>query len=82
LVLLTGPGVLAVDTPGEVPDALRSLTLLTDNFDRALDPGQRRALLQVAVRMAARGHIRCVGAVSDATWAAGEEGVTVVHLGP
>ncbi|WP_129311712.1 ATP-binding protein [Streptomyces sp. L2] len=82
LVLLTGPGVLAVDTPGEVPDALRSLTLLTDNFDRALDPGQRRALLNVAVRMAARGHIRCVGAVSDATWAAGEEGVTVVHLGP
>ncbi|MGW3207583.1 AAA family ATPase [Streptomyces sp. NPDC001135] len=80
LVLLTGPGVLALDAPGEVPDALRTLTVLTDGFDRCLDPAQRRALLRTAVRMGGRGHIRCVGAVSDASWAAGTEGVTVVHL--
>ncbi|MGW5369461.1 AAA family ATPase [Streptomyces sp. NPDC004009] len=82
LVLLTGPGVLAVDTPGEVPDALRTLTVLTDGFDRGLDPAQRRALLLTAARMGERGHIRCVGAVSDASWAVGTEGVTVVHLRP
>ncbi|WP_031169082.1 AAA family ATPase [Streptomyces durhamensis] len=80
LVLLTGPGVLDVDAPGEVPDALRTLTVLADGFDRCLDPAQRRELLRTAVRMGERGHIRCVGAVSDASWAAGTEGVTVVHL--
>ncbi|MEU6770372.1 ATP-binding protein [Streptomyces sp. NPDC046759] len=80
LVLLTGPGVLDVDTPGEVPDALRTLTVLADGFDRGLDPCQRRELLRTAVRMGERGHIRCVGAVSDASWATGVQGVTVVHL--
>ncbi|WP_333775095.1 ATP-binding protein [Streptomyces sp. IBSBF 3136] len=82
LVLLTGPGVLDVDTPGEVPDALRTLTVLADGFDRCLDPDQRRALLRTAARMGERGHIRCVGAVGDASWAVGTEGVTVVHLKP
>ncbi|MEV6113329.1 ATP-binding protein [Streptomyces sp. NPDC052109] len=80
LVLLTGPGVLDLDAPGEVPDALRTLTVLADGLDRGLDPAQRRELLRTAVRMGERGHIRCVGAVSDASWAAGTEGVTVVHL--
>ncbi|MCS0602322.1 ATP-binding protein [Streptomyces sp. LP11] len=80
LVLVTGPGVLDVDAPGEVPDALRSLTVLADGFDRALDPFQRRALLETAAGMGRRGHVRCVGAVSDASWAAGVDGVTVVHL--
>jgi hypothetical protein len=32
--------------------------------------------------MCERGHIRLVGAVSDASWAAGVDGVTVVHLEP
>ncbi|WP_225827001.1 AAA family ATPase [Streptomyces naphthomycinicus] len=82
LVLLTGPGVLDVDTPGEVPDALRSLTVLADGFERALDPRQRRELLRTAARMGERGHIRCVAAVSDASWATGTPGVTVVHLNP
>jgi energy-coupling factor transporter ATP-binding protein EcfA2 len=82
LVLLTGPGVLDVDTPGEVPDALRTLTVLADGLDRSLDPHQRRELLRTAARMGERGHIRCVGAVSDASWAAGTPGVTVVHLNP
>jgi hypothetical protein len=80
LVLLTGPGVLEVDAPGEVPAALQTLTVLADGLDRALDPGQRGELLRLAARMCDRGHIRLVGAVSDASWAAGVSGVTVVHL--
>ncbi|MET7288476.1 ATP-binding protein [Streptomyces sp. NPDC005573] len=82
LVLLTGPGVLEVDAPGEVPDALRTLTVLADGLDRCLDPGQRRELLGAAARMGERGHIRCVGAVNDASWALGTRGATVVHLTP
>ncbi|WP_203350898.1 ATP-binding protein [Streptomyces sp. S-9] len=80
LVLLTGPGVLEADVPGEVPAALQCLTVLADGLDRALDPAQRAALLALAARMCERGHIRLVGAVSDATWAAGVSGATVVHL--
>ncbi|GGS36431.1 ATP-binding protein [Streptomyces janthinus] len=80
LVLLTGPGVLEVDPAGEVPAALQTLTVLADGFDRGLDGRQRLELLRLAARMCDRGHIRLVGAVSDASWAAGTEGVTVVHL--
>ena len=80
LVLLTGPGVLEVDPPGEVPAALQALTVLADGLDRQVDPAQRRALLRLAVRSAQDGHIRLLGAVSDASWAAGQHGVTVVHL--
>lgn len=82
LVLLTGPGVLTVDRPGEVPDALQTLTVLADGFDRALDVRQREQLLGLAVRMCDRGHIRLLGAVSDASWARGVAGATVVHLKP
>ncbi|WP_030939681.1 AAA family ATPase [Streptomyces sp. NRRL S-646] len=85
LVLLTGPGVLEVDTAGEVPAAMQTLTVLADGFDRSLDPRQRRELLRLALRTADRGHIRVVAAVSDASWAAGVDGpepVTVVHLEP
>lgn len=80
LVLLTGPGVLEVDAPGEVPAALQSLTVVADELDRALDPGQRGELLRLAARMCERGHIRLMGASSDVSWAAGVSGVTVVHL--
>lgn len=82
LVLLTGPGVLEVDAAAEVPPAMQTLTVLADGFDRSLDPRQRLELLRLAVRMGARGHIRIVAAVSDASWAAGTDGVTVVHLEP
>ncbi|MFE0511157.1 ATP-binding protein, partial [Streptomyces sp. NPDC058964] len=82
LVLLTGPGVLDVDPPHEVPDALRTLTVLADGLDRALDGRQRTELLRMAGRMCALGHIRLVGAVSDASWATGTDDVTVVHLEP
>ncbi|GAA2380423.1 biotin transporter BioY [Streptomyces coeruleofuscus] len=82
LVLLTGPGVLEVDPASEVPAALQTLTVLADGFDRNLDVRQRRELLRLAVRMCERGHIRLLGAVSDVSWAAGTDGVTVVHLEP
>jgi hypothetical protein len=82
LVLLTGPGVLTVDRPGEVPDALQTLTVLADGFDRALDVRQREQLLRLAARMCDRGHIRLLGTVSDASWAQEVPGVTVVHLEP
>nr|WP_310436357.1 ATP-binding protein [Streptomyces sp. 3330] len=82
LVLLTGPGVLDVDPAGEVPAAMQTLTLLADGLDRGLDVRQRAELLRLAVRMAERGHIRCVGAVGDGYGATLTEGATVVHLGP
>ncbi|MET7684011.1 ATP-binding protein [Streptomyces sp. NPDC005423] len=92
LVLLTGPGVLEVDPPGEVPAALRTLTVLADGLDRGLDVRQRAELLRLAARMCERGHIRFLGTVSDASWITGAgglgeesgaavaDGITVVHL--
>ncbi|MEU5697915.1 hypothetical protein [Streptomyces aurantiacus] len=80
MVLLTGPGVLEVDPAGEVPAALQTLTVLADGFDRDLDVRQLGLLVRLAARMCERGHIRLVGAVSDASWAAGVGGVTVVDL--
>lgn len=82
LVLLTGPGVLEVDPAGEVPSAMQTLTVLADGFDRGLDLRQRTGLAELAARMCERGHIRCVGAVSDAGWAARVAGATVVDLNP
>ncbi|MGW7366558.1 AAA family ATPase [Streptomyces sp. NPDC054841] len=82
LVLLTGPGVLAVDQAAEVPGALQSLTVLADGFDRCLDRRQARQLAALAASISAGGHLRLVGAVSDAETARGIEGVTVVDLVP
>ncbi|MFJ3668796.1 ATP-binding protein [Streptomyces sp. NPDC090106] len=82
LVLLTGPGVLEVDPAGEVPAAMQTLTVLADGLDRRLDPSQRAELLRLAVRMCDRGHVRLFGTATDASWAAGTPGVTVVHLNP
>ncbi|MGW4202407.1 AAA family ATPase [Streptomyces sp. NPDC004726] len=82
LVLLTGPGVLAMDPAAEIPAAYQSLTVLADGFDRCLDPKQARGLVSLAAEMAARGHVRLVGAVSDASFARGVDGVTVVDLMP
>ncbi|MEU9997812.1 hypothetical protein AB0I01_20670, partial [Streptomyces sp. NPDC050848] len=83
LVLLTGPGVLAMDQLGEVPAAMRTLTILADGLDRSLDGPQLRALFGLAADICADGHIRCVGAVGE--WAAGyareTPGVSVVDLG-
>ncbi|WP_229869136.1 ATP-binding protein [Streptomyces inusitatus] len=82
LVLLTGPGVLAMDQAAEVPSALQSLTVLADGFDRCLDPRQARELASLAAEMAGRGHVRLTGAVADASFARGVDGVTVVDLVP
>ncbi|MHA5053763.1 AAA family ATPase [Streptomyces sp. SD15] len=82
LVLLTGPGVLEVDPAGEVPAALQTLTVLADGFDRGLDAGQAGELVRLAARMCERGHIRLVGAVSDASRVFEAAGVTVVDLTP
>jgi energy-coupling factor transporter ATP-binding protein EcfA2 len=82
LVLLTGPGVLDVDPVGEVPAAMQTLTVLADGFERGLDARQREELLRLAARMCERGHLRLVGAVSDASWAAGVADAAVVHLEP
>ena len=67
---------------GEVPAAMQTLTVLADGLDRAVDVRQRTELLRLAARMCERGHIRLVGAVSDASWATQADGVTVVHLEP
>ncbi|WOX21547.1 ATP-binding protein [Streptomyces solicathayae] len=82
LVLLTGPGVLAVDQVAEVPDALQSLTVLADGFDRGLDPRQARELLGLAAEICAGGHLRLVGTVGPATAAGARElpGAAVVDL--
>ncbi|WP_405730328.1 ATP-binding protein [Streptomyces sp. NBC_00028] len=82
LVLFTGPGVLEVDPAGEVPAAMQALTVLADDVDRRLDPRQRGELLRLAARMCDRGHIRLLGTTTDASWAAGTDGITVVHLEP
>ncbi|CCK26839.1 bldA-regulated nucleotide binding protein [Streptomyces davaonensis JCM 4913] len=82
LVLLTGPGVLEVDPPGEVPPAMRTLTVLTDGLERALDPRQRTELLALAARMGERGHIRLLGTAGDPAWARGTPGAAVVDLNP
>ncbi|MGW0712814.1 AAA family ATPase [Streptomyces sp. NPDC002643] len=80
LVLCTGSGVLEVDPVAEVPAAMQTLTVLADGFDRCLDPRQTRELIRLAAGMCERGHIRLVGAVSDASPAVGVPGVTVVNL--
>ncbi|EFG64503.1 biotin transporter BioY [Streptomyces sp. SPB074] len=64
LVLLTGPGVLDLDPASEVPGALQTLTVLADDFDLHLDARQSTLLLDLAARMAVRGHIRLLGALS------------------
>ncbi|MFC8917976.1 AAA family ATPase [Streptomyces sp. NPDC047821] len=84
LVLLTGPGVLAMDPAAEVPHAMQTLTVLADGFDRALDRRQTRELAGLAAQICAEGHIRLVGTVGEAgaRAARGRAGVTVVDLNP
>ncbi|WP_431947543.1 ATP-binding protein [Actinacidiphila sp. bgisy167] len=81
LVLLTGPGVLEVDTSGEVPDAVQVLTVLADGLDAGLDAVQSRQLLALAAQVAERGHIRLLGTVHDPRVAEGAQGVTLLRLG-
>jgi hypothetical protein len=82
LVLLTGPGVLAMDQLAEVPDAMRTLTVLADGWDRGLDRRQLRELLSLTTTICANGHIRLVGTVGEAAVASAREtpGVSIVDL--
>lgn len=82
LVLLTGPGVLAMEAAGEVPSAMQTLTVLADGLDRDLDGRQQRELLALAASIGAAGHLRLVGTVAEEAAAAarGAAGATVVDL--
>lgn len=65
LVLLTGPGVLAMETAVEVPSALQTLTVLVDGVDRDLDRRQLRELLALAASIVTAGHLRLVGTIAE-----------------
>ncbi|MFD7260166.1 ATP-binding protein [Streptomyces sp. NPDC059874] len=82
LVLLTGPGVLAVDPAAELPSARQVLTVLADDVDRGLDRGQSAELLRLALLSCGRGHIRLAAAVGEATADTARRlpGVAVVDL--
>ncbi|WP_329378231.1 ATP-binding protein [Streptomyces sp. NBC_01351] len=82
LVLLTGPGVLAMDPAAELPAARQVLTVLADGFDRGLDRHQSAELLRLALLSCGRGHIRLAAAVGEATADTARRlpGVTVVDL--
>ncbi|MET9609456.1 ATP-binding protein [Streptomyces sp. NPDC006512] len=84
LVLLTGPGVLAVDPAAELLSARQALTVLADGLDRGLDRRQSAELLRLALLSGGRGHIRLVGSVGEDTagTARGLPGVSVVDLSP
>ncbi|MER5870909.1 ATP-binding protein [Streptomyces sp. NPDC002044] len=82
LVLLTGPGVLAVDPAAELPSARQVLTVLADGLDRGLDRRQGDELLRLALLSCGRGHIRLTAVVGERTAAAarGLADVVVVDL--
>ncbi len=65
LVLLTGPGVLDVDTSTEHLPAGQVLTVVADGLDVGVDRRQARELLRLAGLASARGHIRLLGTVQD-----------------
>ncbi|MFI5668591.1 ATP-binding protein [Streptomyces sp. NPDC051704] len=84
LVLLTGPGVLAMDPAAELLSARQALTVLADGFDRDLDRRQSAELLRLALLSCGRGHVRLLAAVGEEAAAAARAtpGVTVVDLMP
>ncbi|WP_327133926.1 ATP-binding protein [Streptomyces sp. NBC_01343] len=84
LVLLTGPGVLAMDPAAELLSARQALTVLADGFDRDLDRRQSAELLRLALLSCGRGHVRLLAAVGEgaAEAARATPGVTVVDLIP
>jgi energy-coupling factor transporter ATP-binding protein EcfA2 len=84
LVLLTGPGVLAMDPAAELLAAQQALTVLADDFDRGLDGAQAAELLRLALLSGARGHVRLVATAGEATTGAARSvpGVAVVDLIP
>ncbi|BBB00762.1 putative bldA-regulated nucleotide binding protein [Actinacidiphila reveromycinica] len=85
LVLLTGPGVLDVDTSTEHLPAGQVLTVVADGLDVGVDRRQARELLRLAGLASARGHIRLLCTVQDSSLleeAEGAEGALLMALGP
>ncbi|MCJ1680450.1 ATP-binding protein [Streptomyces sp. APSN-46.1] len=82
LVLLTGPGVLAVDPAAELPSARQALTVLADGLDRDMDRRQSAELLRVALLACGRGHVRLVASVGEECAGAARllPGVSMVDL--
>lgn len=81
LVLLTGPGVLDVDTSTELLPAGQVLTVVADGLDLGLDRRQASELLRLAGLAASRGHIRLLATVHDTGCLEGHGGVSVTALG-
>ncbi|WP_063836140.1 AAA family ATPase [Actinacidiphila yeochonensis] len=81
LVLLTGPGVLDVDTSTELLPAGQVLTVVADGLDLGVDRRQAAELLRLARVAAARGHIRLLATVQDPECAGDEEGVSLEVVG-
>ncbi|MCY0919306.1 ATP-binding protein [Streptomyces sp. H27-G5] len=84
LVLLTGPGVLAMDPAAELLSARQALTVLADDLDRGMDRRQGAELLRLAQLCCARGQVRLVASVGEgcAGTVGGLPGVSVVDLVP
>ncbi|SDO55873.1 AAA family ATPase [Actinacidiphila guanduensis] len=81
LVLLTGPGVLDVDTSTELLPAGQVLTVVADGLDLGVDRRQARELLRLAGLAASRGHIRLLATVQDPSCADDLEGVSLTVVG-
>jgi|GEM_PF-2017718 len=81
LVLLTGPGVLDVDTSTELLPAGQVLTVVADGLDLGVDRRQAAELLRLAQVAASRGHIRLLATVNEPALAAESEGVSVQVVG-
>jgi hypothetical protein len=80
-VLFTGPDVLQMAPATEVPDAMRQLTVPADDLDAGLGREQAARLLEIAVEMTARGHVRLLTAVQDPQAAAGLDADRVALIG-
>ncbi|AXK34972.1 ATP-binding protein [Streptomyces armeniacus] len=78
LVLTYGAAALSADAARDALPGAPALTVLADGLDRGLDRRQSDALMVLAARMCARGHVRLLGTVR------GEAGVpegALVDLG-
>jgi hypothetical protein len=64
-VLLTGPGVLQMESTAEVPDAHRLLTVLAEDLGAGLTAAQAQELLRLADEVSRRGHVRVLAATQE-----------------
>ncbi|MEZ0089574.1 AAA family ATPase [Streptacidiphilus sp. EB129] len=78
-VLLTGPGVLQMESAAEVPDPERLLTVLAEDLDAGLGDEQVGELLRVAGEVVARGHVRLLATAREVPVAAAKEGALALR---